>query len=40
MTGTVPKAVYPQMKAAGGGKIISIASMYALFGAPMVAAQP
>jgi 2-deoxy-D-gluconate 3-dehydrogenase len=32
------QTVHPHMKAAGGGKIINIASMYALFGAPMVAA--
>jgi len=32
------QAAYPHMKAAGGGKVINIASMYALFGAPMVAA--
>lgn len=32
------RAAYPHMKAAGGGKIINIASMYAIFGAPMVAA--
>jgi 2-deoxy-D-gluconate 3-dehydrogenase len=31
------QAVYPSMKAAGHGKIINIASMYAIFGAPMVA---
>jgi len=28
-------AAYPHMKAAGGGKIISIGSMYSLFGAPL-----
>jgi 2-deoxy-D-gluconate 3-dehydrogenase len=32
------RAVYPHMKAAGGGKIVNIASMYAIFGAPKVAA--
>jgi NAD(P)-dependent dehydrogenase (short-subunit alcohol dehydrogenase family) len=32
------QAAYPHMKAAGGGKVINIASMYAVFGAPMVAA--
>jgi 2-dehydro-3-deoxy-D-gluconate 5-dehydrogenase len=30
------QAVYPHMKAARRGKIINIASMYSLFGAPMV----
>jgi len=28
-------AAYPHMKAAGGGKIINIGSMYSLFGAPL-----
>jgi 2-deoxy-D-gluconate 3-dehydrogenase len=32
------QAVYPYMKTAGRGKIVNIASMYATFGAPMVAA--
>jgi 2-deoxy-D-gluconate 3-dehydrogenase len=32
------QAVYPHMKAAGGGKILNIGSMYSLFGAPTVAA--
>jgi 2-deoxy-D-gluconate 3-dehydrogenase len=31
-------AAYPHMRAAGGGKIISIGSMYSLFGAPLGAA--
>jgi 2-deoxy-D-gluconate 3-dehydrogenase len=31
------QAVYPHMKAAGGGKIVNIGSMYSLFGAPLVA---
>jgi 2-deoxy-D-gluconate 3-dehydrogenase len=31
------QAVYPHMKAAGGGKIINIGSMYSIFGAPVVA---
>jgi 2-deoxy-D-gluconate 3-dehydrogenase len=31
------QAVYPQMKAAGRGKILNIGSMYSLFGAPLVA---
>jgi 2-deoxy-D-gluconate 3-dehydrogenase len=29
------QAAYPHFKAAGGGKIISIGSMYSIFGAPM-----
>jgi 2-dehydro-3-deoxy-D-gluconate 5-dehydrogenase len=29
------QAAYPHMKAAGGGKIVSIGSMYSLFGAPL-----
>jgi len=32
------QAAYPHMKAAGGGKILNIGSMYSLFGAPYVAA--
>jgi 2-deoxy-D-gluconate 3-dehydrogenase len=32
------QAAYPLMKAAGGGKIINIGSMYSLFGAPYIAA--
>jgi 2-dehydro-3-deoxy-D-gluconate 5-dehydrogenase len=32
------QAAYPHMKAAGGGKIVNIGSMYSVFGAPMVAA--
>jgi 2-deoxy-D-gluconate 3-dehydrogenase len=32
------QAAYPLMKAGGGGKIINIGSMYALFGAPFVPA--
>ena len=32
------QAAYPLMKAAGGGKIINIGSMYSLFGAPYVSA--
>jgi 2-deoxy-D-gluconate 3-dehydrogenase len=32
------KAVYPHLKAAGGGKIINIGSMYSIFGAPSVPA--
>jgi len=32
------QAVYPAMKAAGGGKIINIGSMYAIFGAAYAAA--
>jgi 2-dehydro-3-deoxy-D-gluconate 5-dehydrogenase len=32
------QAVYPHMKAAGGGKILNIGSMYSLFGAASVAA--
>jgi 2-deoxy-D-gluconate 3-dehydrogenase len=32
------QAAYPHMKAAGGGKIINIGSMYSVFGAPTVAA--
>jgi 2-deoxy-D-gluconate 3-dehydrogenase len=32
------QAAYPLMKAAGGGKIINIGSMYALFGAPFTPA--
>jgi 2-dehydro-3-deoxy-D-gluconate 5-dehydrogenase len=32
------QAAYPHMKAAGGGKIINIGSMYSLFGAPYVPA--
>jgi len=31
------QSVYPHMKAAGGGKILNIGSMYSLFGAPLVA---
>jgi 2-dehydro-3-deoxy-D-gluconate 5-dehydrogenase len=31
------QAVYPHMKAAGGGKIVNIGSMYSIFGAPLVA---
>ena len=31
------QAAYPHMKAAGGGKIVNIGSMYSLFGAPVVA---
>jgi len=31
------QAVYPHMKATGGGKIINIGSMYSIFGAPVVA---
>ena len=30
------QAAYPHMKAAGGGKIINIGSMYSIFGAPVV----
>ena len=32
------QAAYPHMKAAGGGKIVNIGSMYSIFGAPLVAA--
>ena len=32
------QAAYPLMKAAGGGKIINIGSMYSIFGAPWVSA--
>jgi len=32
------QSAYPHMKAAGGGKILNIGSMYSLFGAPYVAA--
>jgi 2-deoxy-D-gluconate 3-dehydrogenase len=32
------RAAYPHLKCGGHGKIINIASMYAIFGAPMVAA--
>jgi 2-deoxy-D-gluconate 3-dehydrogenase len=40
LTGALVAAqgAYPLMKAQGGGKIINIASMYALFGAPYVSA--
>jgi 2-dehydro-3-deoxy-D-gluconate 5-dehydrogenase len=31
------QAAYPHMKAAGGGKILNVGSMYSLFGAPVVA---
>ena len=31
------QAAYPHMKAAGGGKVVNIGSMYSLFGAPLVA---